>query len=133
MERGPAGEDGIIIEINLKGKKDLDLEEEDGINPNVQVFSLKETKKIIEVSDHESDQEMHRELDEVLQDGQGKEQDQDDKIEDSEQKILENGKEIQNDEKDLENGHKANDLASAEQKMDENKNILLQENGIKPE
>ena len=76
---------------------------------------------------------MHGELNEVLQDGQGKEQDQDDKIEDTEQKILENGKEIQNDKMDLDNGHKANDLASTEQKMDENKNILLHQNGIKPE
>ena len=69
MERGPAGEDGIIIEINLKGEQDLNIEEENGINPNVQVFSLKETKKIVEVSDHESDQEMHGELNEMLQDG----------------------------------------------------------------
>ena len=69
MERGPAGENGIIIEINLKGEQDLNIEEEHGINPNVQVFSLKETKKIIEVSDNESDQEMHGELNEMLQDG----------------------------------------------------------------
>ena len=35
LERGPAGEDGIIIEINLKGNQDLNTEEEDGVNPNV--------------------------------------------------------------------------------------------------
>ena len=61
MVKGPPGDDGIIIEINLKGEQDLNTSEEEQVNPNVDVFSLKEVKKIVEFeSDHESgeDQEM---------------------------------------------------------------------------